>query len=250
MKLQYSIVRKNRRKTASIEVSPDGRVTVKVPRFLSDDQIAQLVAGKSKWIQKTLNRNTEIRERGAQKLISDEGRIVYLGAEYQLLLEDGLPATIELGNHSLRLRRPVAAGDTRDPQKLVLLLVGWYRARALEYTVERARYFSGMLGVQFNRIKVRSMRSRWGSCTSRGNISFDWRLITMRPNIVDYVVVHELCHLVHPNHSREFWTLVESILPDFRTRQKHLKEVEKRFSIGREEGQAPLLVPAICKSKT
>lgn len=249
MELQYSIVRKNRRKTASIEVSSNGRVTVKVPWFLSDDRVAQLVAGKSRWIQKTLDRHTEMRERGKQKLISDEGEIVYLGAEYQLLLEDGLPATIELGKHSLRVRGPVAAEDTRDARSLAFVLVGWYKARALEYTVERARYFSGILGVQFNGIKVRSMRSRWGSCTSRGNISFDWRLITVRPSVVDYVVVHELCHLVHPNHSREFWTLVESILPDYKARVKHLKEVEKRFSIGWDEGELPCFAPERCRNR-
>lgn len=99
-----------------------------------------------------------------------------------------------------------------------------YREKARERLTERMAYFAALMGVSYNRIAIRSSRTRWGSCSVRGNLSFHWKLILMPPQILDYVVVHELAHRKEMNHSRRFWDQVEQVLPDYKQRRTWLKE--------------------------
>ncbi len=99
-----------------------------------------------------------------------------------------------------------------------------YKAAAKEYFPKRAAYFRQFTGGTYSRITVRDQKTRWGSCSAKGTLSFNWRLILAPPAILDYVVVHELCHLTHMDHSTEFWQAVESVYPDYRSARKWLKE--------------------------
>ncbi len=99
-----------------------------------------------------------------------------------------------------------------------------YKKLARKVITARTEYYASILGTTYNTLSIRDQKTRWGSCSGRNNLSFNWRLILAPPEILDYVVVHELCHLVHMNHSKEFWTLVGSILPDYKIRRKWLKE--------------------------
>lgn len=107
-----------------------------------------------------------------------------------------------------------------------------YRQAAKEYIPKRAAYYAGLLGVDYNTITIRDQKTRWGSCSSKGNLSFSWRLILAPPKVLDYVVVHELCHRLEMNHSPRFWALVESIMPDYKTHRKWLKENGEKLSFG------------------
>ncbi len=106
-----------------------------------------------------------------------------------------------------------------------------YREAAKEYIPKRVAYYAGLLGVDYNTITIRDQKTRWGSCSSKGNLSFSWRLILAPPKVLDYVVVHELCHRKEMNHSPRFWALVESIIPDYKTHRKWLKENGEKLSI-------------------
>lgn len=99
-----------------------------------------------------------------------------------------------------------------------------YFEAAREYIPKRVAYYNAMTGGSYNKITIRSQKTRWGSCSSKGTLSFNWRLMLAPPAILDYVVVHELCHLTHMNHSAEFWNLVESVFPNYRAARKWLKE--------------------------
>lgn len=99
-----------------------------------------------------------------------------------------------------------------------------YREAAKEYIPKRVAYFVQFTGGKYERITIREQKTRWGSCSGRGTLSFNWKLMLAPPAVLDYVVVHELCHLTHMNHSREFWQAVENILPDYKERRKWLKE--------------------------
>ncbi|MDE6404610.1 MAG: M48 family metallopeptidase [Lachnospiraceae bacterium] len=99
-----------------------------------------------------------------------------------------------------------------------------YIAAAKEYFPKRAAYFLPLTGGSFQRITIRDQKTRWGSCSAKGTLSFNWRLMLAPPAVLDYVVVHELCHLTHMDHSKAFWTLVESVCPDYRIHRKWLKE--------------------------
>ena len=96
--------------------------------------------------------------------------------------------------------------------------------RAGEILPERVAHFASILGVDYGRITIRNQRTRWGSCSSRGNLNFNCLLMLMPKEVQDYVVVHELCHRIEMNHSKRFWALVESVFPDYRRQEEYLKK--------------------------
>ncbi len=106
-----------------------------------------------------------------------------------------------------------------------------YRQAAKEYIPKRVAYYAQLLDVTYATISIRDQKTRWGSCSSKGNLSFSWRLILAPPKVLDYVVVHELCHRKEMNHSPRFWALVESMIPDYKTHRKWLKENGEKLTI-------------------
>lgn len=127
--------------------------------------------------------------------------------------------------HYLKIQKRKAAkprSDLSDIQRAAL--EQRYMDAARSYIPKRVAYFNTMTGGTYNRISIRSQKTRWGSCSSKGTLSFNWRLMLAPPAILDYVVVHELCHLKHMNHSAEFWNAVEKVFPDYRNARKWLKE--------------------------
>ena len=99
-----------------------------------------------------------------------------------------------------------------------------YRAAARQYIYERVEYYIGLTGGRYSSIRIADQKTRWGSCSSNGTLSFSWRLMLAPPRVLDYVVIHELCHLTYMDHSREFWAKVASLDPDYREHRKWLKE--------------------------
>jgi predicted metal-dependent hydrolase len=110
-------------------------------------------------------------------------------------------------------------------------LVAWYRRRAEIHIGARVAHFAALTGVTPAAVTVKEMRSRWGSCTSHGRVSFHWGLVLLPPAIVDYVVVHELAHLRELNHGPRFWRLVEEIVPDYHARRAWLRGAARRYAI-------------------
>ncbi len=102
--------------------------------------------------------------------------------------------------------------------------VNAYKKQARLVITNRVQYYSQFTKNYYHTISIRDQKTRWGSCSGKGNLSFNWRLILAPPEILDYVVVHELCHLTHLNHSKDFWNMVGNILPDYKIRRKWLKE--------------------------
>jgi len=106
-------------------------------------------------------------------------------------------------------------------------LYKWYRTQAGIIIEERVQYYSSVLGEEYGQIRIKDQKSCWGSCSGKKNLNFNWHLVLTPPEILDYVVVHELCHLRQMNHSRDFWREVERILPDYKARRKWLRTNEK-----------------------
>ena len=105
----------------------------------------------------------------------------------------------------------------------------YYRDLAREVLGARTGYYARKMGVTYGRISIREQKTRWGSCSSVGNLNYNWKLVLMPPGVLDYVVVHELCHRKQMNHSRLFWAEVEKVLPDYQIRRKWLKENGRRY---------------------
>lgn len=106
-----------------------------------------------------------------------------------------------------------------------------FRKAAKEYFPKRVAYYHALTGGVYTKITIRDQKTRWGSCSSSGTLSFNYRLMYAPPRVLDYVVVHELCHLTHMDHSKAFWTMVESILPEYKTYRQWLKEHGRELNI-------------------
>lgn len=124
---------------------------------------------------------------------------------------------------------PVRLRKEKTPSEKRLEAI--YREAAKEYFPKRVSYFAHILGIGYGKISIRDQKTRWGSCSSEGNLSFNWRLILAPPNVLDYVVVHELCHRKEMNHSHEFWALVEAVMPNYKEYRKWLRINGKNLTL-------------------
>jgi hypothetical protein len=225
-KINFEIKRGNRKKTVAIHVNPIATVTVLAPQYLSEEKILEIVQKKAGWIieRQKIIKNTD--SDFAKEYVSGEA-FSYLGREYRLKIiqsssENG--GKCELNNR--RLLVEVNRDLDGEKRKIAVkeALLGWYLRQAEEKIQGRIHYYSGQLGRRPEFIEIKSQKKRWGSCSSAGVIRFNWKIITAPLSILDYVIVHELCHLLYPHHSPHFWQKVQSILPDYKRRRKLLKQ--------------------------
>ena len=216
--LSIEMVRTKRRKTASIKVI-DGAVQAIVPDELSDGRIEALIQKRTPWIRKKLREQSQIVTPKSKEYVSGES-FTYLGRNYRLKVSRGTDREVKLKGGYLEVSLPKKPkdGDIRSA------LVEWYEQHALDRLTEKTNRYAGIMGVSPNSISVRDYKARWGSCSSKGEISYNWRIIIAPHHIVDYVVVHELCHLKHPNHSPAYWKSVKREVPDYEVCRHWLKE--------------------------
>jgi len=182
-------------------------VEVLAPKRMSAALIAAFVQDKSAWIHKKLHFNRAVRAVYIPKTFQPGESFQLLGKSYVLRLQQGKRA-IQLNDHELLVSHPAPEPKTTQRQ-----IERWYRQQAETHFKLRSRFFASMLGKQPYRVGVKAYKSRWGSCHHDGRIYFNWRLIMAPDRVIDYVVVHELCHLIHANHSAQYWALVQSLYP-------------------------------------
>lgn len=122
------------------------------------------------------------------------------------------------------IEKHLAGLDLAAPEKLTEQEVKLLREKTRKLVTERVKHYAAIIGVQYNQIAIRMQRTRWGSCSSKGNLNFNCLLGLVPPEVLDYVVVHELCHLIEMNHSKQFWNAVERTIPDYKVHRKWLKD--------------------------
>lgn len=206
---------RSKRKTLQLTISPEGKLIVRAPLRLSMKQILQFAEEHRDWIEKNRSRVLEQRKNALATEFREGGRAYYLGQACLLKSWDGNDFCLQ---DDKLLFPETLLGKPVDPMER------WYRQRAREYINERLKYYSARTGIDFRSFGITSARKRWGSCSSKNSLNFAWRLIRAAPKAIDYVVVHELCHVIHKNHSRDFWKLVESIMPEYREQREWLRE--------------------------
>ena len=229
----YYTLHKTKRKTIGIIVDKNGEVKVHAPFCVSEKQVCEAVKKKADWIIKKVN---EVTERNlnveCRQFVSGE-KFLYLGKEYTLeivekdlsksevlILEDTMAVYISKGLYA----------ESRK-QAIKEALIKWYRQRFAEIVKERIEKYSLQLKVAPCKVVIKDQKTRWGSCSKKGNINLNWRLVMAPIDIIDYVVVHELCHLKFMNHSKDFWNLVKSILPNYTEGREWLKVNGNRLGI-------------------
>ena len=210
--------RTKRIKSATIKVE-EGVVIVVVPQGLAVERIVKLLNDKSRWIKEKLALHFQIHAKSDKQYVSGES-FSYLGRNYRLKVNQGCyqPAKLSRGRFTITLMH-----GSNDPELIAESLCAWFEHRAQIKLTEKAMRYAKQIGVEYTSIGIKSYKSRWGSCCIDGAIDFNWRIIMAPNRIVDYVVVHELCHLIHHDHSPKFWKLVERIMPDFSASKEWLK---------------------------
>jgi predicted metal-dependent hydrolase len=219
--ISYELVRSPRR-TADIVIEPDGRVIVRAPETIPPERIEDMIEAKRLWIYKNL---AEWRDLNATRVIREyrngEG-FLYMGRSYRLLLvsDQEEPLLLKAGRFCLRRdlvdqgEVPAAKAAFRD----------YFVTRGMERISQRVAYFAPKVGVNAGKINVRELGSRWASCSPSGNLAFHWRCMMAPPKIIDYIVVHELCHMRHLDHSDAFWNEVDKVMPDYSERKEWLRK--------------------------
>jgi predicted metal-dependent hydrolase len=209
-------VRVRRARRYILRVRPDGTLRVTVPRGGSRREAEQFVQKHHRWI--TGERRRVAREQ-SPRAWADGSEILLRGERVRVSVEErGSSVTIVYGGRRIDARAPV---DVRRAVEADL------RELAREELIPRLRDFAAEHKLEIGAVTVRNQRSRWGSCARSGNIALNFRLVQMPSQVSDYVLLHELMHLKHQNHSRRFWRLVESVYPAFRDAERWLRTVGK-----------------------
>ena len=213
------IVRSSRRKTAAIKIKK-GKVFVIVPECLTMAAIESLVDKKHRWIKEKLAIQNEIMDIKPKEFISGES-FSYLGKNHPLKIESGLYPVIKL--HQDELVVSVRDKTVDNSQAIKQLLFKWYKQQAESELRDKTERYSSIIGVNPSSVTIKSFKSRWGSCSIAGGIQYNWKIIIAPERIVNYVVIHELCHILHHNHSPAFWKAVEKYCHDYRDCSAWLK---------------------------
>jgi predicted metal-dependent hydrolase len=212
---------RSKRKTIAFVIEHDGSLTIRAPLRFSRVKIERLVVENADWIRA---RQDWTRQHSAASHRFEEGEhFYYLGKTFPLKFADYQQQPLLL-NDSFQL-------DQRLKTDVKKVFVAWYRDQARQVIGERAAILADLYHLFYKDIHITSARSRWGSCSRRGSLNFSWRLVMAPPEIIDYVITHELAHLKIPNHSPDFWKYVEQLSPNYRVLRKWLKENGGKFNI-------------------
>jgi hypothetical protein len=214
-RVEYLLVRRRGRRGVGLKVDAGG-LTVSAPLSIPVHRVELLVRESESWV---LRKMAVWRERRVPEPRWEDGASVpYLGGGLVLRFAPGRRVMATLEGESL-----VVTATEHDPESVRRAVVAWYKRAALPHLAHRAFVFSRLAGLAPPRVMLSSAGSRWGSCNSRREVRLAWRLIKARAELIDYVVCHELAHLRHMNHSREFWAEVGRLCPDYRRLRDELE---------------------------
>lgn len=219
--IEYLVWHSKSRHTADIVVERNGRVLVRLPKRFAVTAADKLIAQKRYWILKSL---AEWRQMNASRVVREfrngEG-FLYLGSSYRLSIVSNQDEPLQLRDGRFQLKRSVlrlGPGAARNSFR------DFYISKGQERLTRRATYFAPKVDVEVYEVAVKELGYRWASCGTKGTLRFHWKCMLAPPKIIDYIVVHELCHLHHRDHTQAFWNEVDKVMPDFHERKFWLRE--------------------------
>lgn len=226
--IEVTVIR-SKRSTACLRILPDGTIEVRGPKLMPDSFVREFVLAKADWIIKK-RREAALQQSKKKTHTYQSGDVfLYLGEEYVLVLVAAGRKRIELLCEKTE-QKPECRNKLMlhtvsfEPKAVERQIREWYKKQATGYITKRVEYFRTQIPGEVESITMENRKTRWGSCSNKGELTFNQRLMMAPPEIIDYVVVHELCHLKHMDHSPQFWKAVGNILPDYRERRLWLKE--------------------------
>jgi len=218
---KYKLVRSKRR-TIALAVTADATLVVRAPMNTPLAYIERLISRKIDWIRKAMAR-VQNRPRPVTHEYVDGESFLYLGKPYKL-------SVVKKAQKKLAFKSGFLL-DSKQKRYARDLLIAWYKQEAKRKITERVLWCARRAGLSFKSIKITTANRRWGSCSTTGNLNFSWRLIMAPLSVIDYVVVHELAHLEHKNHSKAFWDTVKVMYPNYEKAKTWLRVNEGTLNI-------------------
>jgi predicted metal-dependent hydrolase len=220
--IEYQLLPGTSRKTTDIVIERNGVITVRSPIEYTPEQVDAIVASKRLWIYRNLAEWQDLNASVVVREWVNGETFLYLGRAYRLALVSDQDCALQLKEGRFCLNRIVIehGGKAAAKQAFETYFIDKGQTRFRD----RVKYFAPKVGVQAKGITVKDMGYRWASCGTGGVLNFHWTCLMAPPKIIDYIVVHELCHFYHSNHSDSFWNEVDKVMPDYRERKEWLKK--------------------------
>lgn len=218
--IAFEVIFKNR-KTMEIAVEPPYIITVTAPIGTKEEEIIRSVESKGSWIIKKLYSFKHMNYKPINREFVNGESFMYLGRNYSLQIE--VDPSIKKPEVKLYRGKFLVKSRSKDAEIIKNSMEEWYRDRAKEIIEQRVSYYQRFFNVVPKGIKIKEQKKRWGSCTLNNELLFNWRCIMAKSNALDYIIVHEMCHIYHKDHSKNFWDLLASVLPDYEIRKEWLK---------------------------
>ncbi len=217
--IEYTIEYK-KRKSVELKIDPMGVVRIKAPKGTKESLIDDIVKGKSDWIIKKIDKLFSKGRRIENRTYENGETFLYLGKKLKLSIYYRQVEKVNIAIVEGEL--VISCPEGISSSELQNVVEKHYRKELKAIINKRVKFYQSNFKVKPKNITIKSQETRWGSCSSERNINFNWKLIMAPIEIIDYLVVHEMCHLIHMNHSKSFWTLVGRIMPDYKERQEWL----------------------------
>ncbi len=227
--VEIQVRRSERRRTIGLTVERDGSVTAAVPAHLPLMELERQLRGRELWLHSALTRRaSHASSTSTKEYVTGEG-FHYLGRAYRLKVgraaaQDSQIPELRLFHGAFHLRADCTARGSE-------CFVRWYSACAETWLTENVPRLQRRVGVEVRRVQVMDLGFRWASCSDAGRLNFHWRTILLPPDLVEYLVLHELCHLIEHNHTLRFWSLVRRADRGFEHKERWLKENGSRFDL-------------------
>jgi predicted metal-dependent hydrolase len=225
-KITFEIKRGNRKKTAAIHVTPAATVVISVPRDLEEERVCEIIEKKARWIiEKKEFMNSRSHFNVIKEFVSGES-FLYLGKQFRLKVTKSSSrensCRLVAGRFQVQIEEDLDAESHKEAVKKAL--VEWYKKHAEEKILERLPLIARKAGIKPKAVEIKNQHKRWGSCSRSGVVRFNWKVVMTPISVIDYVIAHELCHLIYGNHSAQFWEKVKTIYPEYKTKKDWLKK--------------------------
>jgi predicted metal-dependent hydrolase len=203
---------RSKRKTLSLTINENAELVIRAPLRLSIKKIQDFINEKESWI----NRKQAIIENQIKDVTSNQNKLLYLGSLFPININQSATKDLMFTGEEF-------IANSIEPNLLSLSIKKWYKKKFREIAIPRVTYFAEQHNLMVNQVRIKNQKTMWGSCSSKNNINLNYLLLMAPMKVIDYVIIHELVHTIHRNHSIDFWSSVESIMPDYKEHKLWLK---------------------------
>lgn len=232
MEIPYTVIVNKKLKYMRVAMDTDG-MTVSVPCLINSNKIEELLKSKKKWIYEHYLRLQSVKSKECKRNWVSGEKVLFRGNAYNINVFniEGSGARVGFDGQEFHVYIGNSLSIIDRDDIITMAFRKLYIKISLEIVNKRIIYYSKVIGVSYNNIRIKEQKTRWGSCSKKSNLNFNWKLIMAPEWVLDYVVIHELCHLKHLNHSKDFWSTVEEFMPEYKEARIWLKDNGSKLKI-------------------